>query len=335
MLLIAFGTRPEWIKLKPVIDEIYGKIPYRLLNTGQHIDIIDDSVKQYECQSIKINSSIGNRLDSVLCSILSNIDNYLDGITHVLVQGDTTTVFAVALACFHRGIKVIHLEAGLRTYDNKRPYPEEFNRQAVSCIADIHLCATDISAENLRKENKQGDIFVIGNTVLDNIKSISNTGNDSVLVTLHRRENHSNIKEWFRSLESLAKENKDLKWVLPIHPNPNVINHKHILKNINVVDHLSHNELLNILSSARVVITDSGGIQEESAFLKKPCIVCRDKTERQEGLGEFSWLCTDPTMLKSLFYSLKNHKINESALCPYGDGNSSKRLLDILKRYMQ
>ena len=136
MLLIAFGTRPEWIKLKPVIDEIRNKIPFKILYTGQHIDIIDDSLKNYTYGKIEIANDISsNRLDSVVSSIMSQIDQHLEGVTHVMIQGDTTTVFAVALTCFHRGIKVIHLEAGLRTYDNQHPFPEEFNRFFIDKIS--------------------------------------------------------------------------------------------------------------------------------------------------------------------------------------------------------
>lgn len=332
MLLIAFGTRPEWIKIKPVIDTIDGKIPYRLLFIGQHTDIIDNSLENYKYSKISIINNINNRLDSIVYSVMIMIDNYLDNITHVMVQGDTTTVFAVALACFHRSIKVIHLEAGLRTYDNQQPYPEEFNRQAVSCIADIHLCATKQAAENLKKENKQGQIIVVGNTVLDNLRNEVPSQGSQVLITLHRRENHSQIDKWFHVLDNLAKNNQDLSWIFPMHPNPNIIKYKHLFKNITICEPLSHHCLLEILKNTRLVITDSGGIQEESAFFSKPCIVCRKKTERQEGLEEFSWLCKNPDELEDLFYRLKNYKIDRSLLCPYGDGYASEKILDILNK---
>jgi UDP-N-acetylglucosamine 2-epimerase (non-hydrolysing) len=332
MLLIAFGTRPEWIKIKPVVDAIDGKIPYRLLYTGQHTDIIDSSLENYKYNKIIIENKLSpNRLDSIVCSIMAMIDAHLEGITHVMVQGDTTTVFAVGLACFHRGIKVIHLEAGLRTYDNQQPYPEEFNRQAVSCIADIHLCSTELAANNLYSESKGGTIHVVGNTVLDNLRNQLPNQDFEVLVTLHRRENHERIDRWFRVIDTLAGNNQDLSWILPMHPNPNVTKHKHILKNVAVTEPLPHHYLLKILKNARLVITDSGGIQEESAFFSKPCIVCREKTERQEGLGEFSWLCQDPEQLEDLFYKLKDHKIDSSLPCPYGDGYASEKILKILK----
>jgi len=333
MLLIAFGTRPEWLKIRPVVDAIEGKIPYRLLFTGQHADLIDSSIKNYKYREIKITNDISpNRLDSIVCSIMSQIDDHLDGITHVMVQGDTTTVFAVGLACFHRGVKIIHLEAGLRTYDNQHPYPEEFNRQAVACMADIHLCATTLAANNLYTENKCGKIHIVGNTVLDNLRNQLPNQNFQVLITLHRRENHPHIQEWFKVISQLAKENKELNFILPIHPNPNIIKYKYLLTDVEVVDPLPHHHLLKILKNSRIVITDSGGIQEEAAFFKKPCIVCREKTERSEGLGDFSWLCQTPERLEVLFETLLNHKIDESLECPYGDGYASEKILKILKK---
>lgn len=333
MLLIAFGTRPEWLKIRPVVDAIEGKIPYRLLFTGQHADLIDPTIKNYKYRELNISNDISpNRLDSIVCSIMSQIDEHLDGITHVMVQGDTTTVFAVGLACFHRNVRVIHLEAGLRTYDNQHPYPEEFNRQAVGCIADIHLCATELAANNLRKENKGGEIHIVGNTVLDNLRGHQADGDKNILVTMHRRENHERIEEWFDALNSLASKHKNFSWIIPIHPNPNILKHHRKIKNLEICDPLEHRDLLSILKRCRLVITDSGGIQEEAAFFKKPCIVCREKTERSEGIGDFSWLCQDPDQLEDLFEILLNHKIDESLECPYGDGYASEKTLKILEK---
>jgi UDP-N-acetylglucosamine 2-epimerase (non-hydrolysing) len=333
MLLVAFGTRPEWIKIRPLINEIKGAIPYRLLFTGQHTDIVDSSLNNYEYRTLSINQTMSsNRLDSIVCSIMSDIDDHLEGVTHVMVQGDTTTVFGVALACFHRGVKVIHLEAGLRTWDNKQPYPEEFNRQAVSSIADIHLCPTKSSMKNLISEGRHhnSEVYVVGNTVLDNLRNQLPNQDYQVLVTLHRRENHKNIAEWFSVINKIAEENTDLFFVLPIHPNPNVLEHKDILTNVEVCDPLPHHYLLKHLKDSRLVITDSGGIQEEAAYFHKPCIVCREKTERLEGVNEFSWLCKTPSDLINIFNKLKNRKIDQSLPCPYGDGFASTKIKQIL-----
>ena len=170
MILLSFGTRPEWIKVKPLLKLLDGKIPYKLLFTGQHKDLLSKIEKENEL--IKLNIRHGaNRLDSIVSSIMNNNHIFRD-VKLVLVQGDTTSAFSVALAAFHRKIKVAHLEAGLRTYDKNQPYPEEFNRQAISRIADIHFCPTEISKQNLVKENVQGLKEVVGNTVLDNLVDV-------------------------------------------------------------------------------------------------------------------------------------------------------------------
>jgi len=349
MILTVFGTRPEWLKIRPVVDTMEEcGIPFRILFTGQHEDIIDSSLDDYVISTLEINNDIcKNRLDSIVCSIMSQIDNHLEGISHVLIQGDTTTVFATALAAYHRNIPVIHLEAGLRTWDNKNPYPEEFNRQATGCIADIHLCPTDTARSNLWESGIQGNtssIHVVGNTVLDNIVDFKfdykmRTGNDlmalkkdKILVTLHRRENHKNIKKWFKQIDKLAKKYSQYEWVLPVHPNPNVLRHAEKLKYVTVVDPLEHERLLELLCSCRIVITDSGGIQEEAAFLRVPCIVCRKKTERTEGVGSFSFFATEPKFLKDRFKELKNYKIDEKLPCPYGDGNSAIKVVRIIEQ---
>jgi UDP-N-acetylglucosamine 2-epimerase (non-hydrolysing) len=331
MLLIAFGTRPEWIKIKPVIQAIEGKIPYKLLFTGQHSSLVDEIASEFTHITLEIEDVCDTRLDSIVASILKQIPYDMYGATHVMVQGDTTTVFAVALAAFHRQIPIIHLEAGLRTYDKSQPYPEEFNRQAVGAMADIHLCPTQLSKENLIKEGKHRRIYVVGNTALDNLKNQKSVGQTHVLCTLHRRENHKQIQKWFKAINILAGEHPEYLWVLPIHPNPNVSRHEYILDNVVVTDPLPHGSLLDLIKRSKMIITDSGGIQEEAAFFKKPCIVCRNKTERQEGVGEFSWLCKRPRELTDLFHRLKDHNIDTNLECPYGNGNASEKILNILK----
>lgn len=332
MILIAFGTRPEWIKIKPVIQAIEGKIPYKLLFTGQHSSLVDEVASEFTHITLEIEDICDIRLDSIVASILKQIPSDMYGATHVMVQGDTTTVFAVALAAFHRQIPVIHLEAGLRTWDSKQPYPEEFNRQAVSGMADIHLCPTKFAMKNLINEGKHhnSEIYVVGNTALDNLVNQPVNEEIHILCTLHRRENHEQIRKWFKAIDLLAEEYPEFKWVLPIHPNPNVLKYKDVLKHVEVVDPLPHHYLLKILKSSRLVITDSGGIQEEAAFFKKPCIVCRNKTERQEGIGEFSWLCKRPRELTDLFRMLKDYNIEKSLRCPYGDGNAGEKILKLL-----
>jgi UDP-N-acetylglucosamine 2-epimerase len=330
MLLISFGTRPEWIKIKPIVDEIEGEIPYKILFTGQHTSLVEEYL-----EDTFILNDIGdgdNRLDSIVCSLL-NKDHLFNNVTHVLVQGDTTSAFAVALAAFHRKIPVIHLEAGLRTFDTDNPYPEEFNRTAISALADIHLCPTDTSASNvLSMVGHNSKIYVTGNTVLDNLVGLEPTTSDIVLITMHRRENHARMHEWFKAISFLALENPDLQFVLPLHPNPNVCKHKHLLTDVTVIDPLSYGQCIDLIRTCKTIITDSGGIQEESSFFKKKCIVCRKVTERAEGIGTFAYICKEPPELKPLFDSIiSSGEFVVEEECPYGNGHAADKIMKIFR----
>lgn len=325
MILISFGTRPEYIKIKPLL-KFLNKRDYKLIFTGQHVDLLSDI--EESVQRIQIASG-PNRLDSIVSSLM-NLNNVFDDVNYTLVQGDTTSAFAMALASFHRKIKIIHLEAGLRTYKKERPYPEEFNRQAISRMADIHLCPTQLNKSNLIGERVSGDIFVVGNTVLDNLVDIKPYYGAHVVVTMHRRENHDNMSKWFRAIDILAHDNPDLNFVLPIHPNPNVRKHKYLLKHVNIVEPLCYNEFIKLLSTCKFAITDSGGLQEECSFLKKKCLVCRQETERIESLGFFSLLCRTPEDLKKNFNRIKDDYVVDIK-SPYGDGFASEKIYGILK----
>ena len=324
MILVSFGTRPEYIKLKPLMAEMNEEIPFRVLFTGQHTDLlahIDGPIAR-----LKIEDGV-NRLDSIVSSMM-NRDDIFEGIKAVIVQGDTTSAFAVALAAFHRKIKVIHLEAGLRTFNKYHPYPEEFNRRAISSLADIHLAPTEISAGNLQKENVDGKIFTVGNTVLDNLTHYFPVYTYRIVITMHRRENHHLIPQWFEKFDKLARENPKFEFVLPIHPNPNVYRHKDLLKHVKVVPAMPYAEFLPLMASAFMVITDSGGIQEESSFFRKKSLVCRQKTERVEGMGEFAYM-TDLDNIEENFYNVMRDHIPK-AECPYGDGTASQQIVEIL-----
>ena len=321
MILICFGTRPEWLKIKPLLN----KVNHKLLFTGQHIDLVNEVNFDY----VITQEDRGNRLDSIITNCLDGFPND-PTIESVLVQGDTASAFACALAAFNRNIKVIHLEAGLRTYDLSNPYPEEAYRQMISRIAIVHLCPTELAKSRLESEQCLGRIEVVGNTVLDNIVQYKNKTiyENKVLVTLHRRENHDIISEWFEEIEKLAKENQDIEFILPLHPNPNVQKHKSILSAVKVVDPLNHSDLIEILRTCLFTITDSGGIQEEATFLNKKSIVCRTVTERPEAVNHLH-LCSYPKDLKYIFNSvLQDPIINEP--CPYGEGNSSELISKII-----
>lgn len=323
-ILFCYGTRPEFIKIKNFF-QADKKFDLKVLYVKQHEDIVFG----YHDYTLDIIDN-GNRLNDITSSILNNIGKVLDdNFDYVLVQGDTATAFAISLACYHKKIKVIHLESGLRTYDKNNPYPEEVYRQLISKIADIHLCPTIQNRQNLIDEKTSGNIFVVGNTVLDNLINVIPTYENKVLVTLHRRENHDNIKDWFSEIDKIAEENPEFEFLLPIHPNPNVIKHKNLFKYIKVINPLPHNELIDYLKKCKVCITDSGGLQEESSFLGKKVIVCRKVTERTETLGTNSFICETPNNLKSIFNEIKFDYISNE-ICPYGDGLSTKKIIEIL-----
>jgi len=332
MILLTYGTRPEYIKIKPLID-VFNKYnyQYRVLFTGQHKDLLKSTVVDYRVDILEGT----NRLDSIIESVM-NVEYIWNNITHVLVQGDTTSVLAVALAAFHRNIKVIHLEAGLRTYDNQNPYPEEQNRRLVSQITDIHLCPTELSMQNLINEKILGDKYVVGNTVLDNLlswKEKVNPSSNSVLITMHRRENHFWMNEWFEEINKIAKKYDYLTFIFPVHPNPNVQRHKDLIDapNVKLIEPVSHDKLLEILVNSRLVITDSGGIQEECSFFNKICLTCRKITERPEAIGQSTVMVKSPQELSKLFDKyVIDFYINYE--CPFGDGKSAEKIYEILKK---
>jgi len=301
---------------------------YTTFFTGQHTDLLKNTQKPDH--TLHINSSGKNRLDTIVQSILNNEEIFSE-VESVMVQGDTTSAFATALAAFHRKLPVIHLEAGLRTYNRYNPYPEEFNRRAISALAEIHLCPTLNAEKKLIKEGYK-NTFVVGNTVLDNLTNVKTRNSNEVIVTLHRREKHANITEWFSAINNLAQNHPELLFVLPIHPNPDVSKHAGILTKIKVIEPLGHQEFINRLASCKYVITDSGGIQEEAAFLGKPCVVCRDFTERDEGLGTHSILCKSPDNLRECLEWCDHTTIAVGDQCPYGDGKSAVYVCNILEK---
>tara|TARA_R110000868_G_scaffold237224_3_gene491813 strand:- start:16 stop:1071 length:1056 start_codon:yes stop_codon:yes gene_type:complete len=326
-LLIVFGTRPEWLKVKPIIS-LMKRDEYKILFTGQHPDLLKDVEVDYR---IEIGES-QNRLDQIISDCMMQFPK--GNFNSVLVQGDTASAFACALAAFNRQLKIFYLEAGLRSYNMEHPYPEEAYRQMIARIADVNLTPTSLSKANLIEEKVSGECYEVGNTVLDNLleyKDKCEYGN-KVLVTLHRRENLHWMDKWFVELEKLANENPQLEFILPMHPNPNVQKHKHLLSKVSVVEPLSHSELLDVLVKCKLVISDSGGLQEEGSFFNKKVIVCRTTTERPEGkyTGHL-YICPTPEDLPNWFGSLKeNYYI--SNICPYGDGKSSQRVVDIIRK---
>lgn len=328
-LLITYGTRPEWIKVKPLIELMKKEnFDFKVLFTGQH-ELVKDSFFDYKLNN---NNTTDNRLDSIIINCLTIDETILEGISSVLVQGDTSSVLGLSIMAMHRKLPIIHLEAGLRSYDKINPYPEEYNRIITSNLSSIHLCPTENNKKNLLKENIRNNVFVVGNTVLDNLVKYKNkcSYENKILITLHRRENHDIIDDWFKELDKLANLYKDYEFILPIHPNPLLKEKSKSLKNVKVIDQLSHIDLIKLMIKCKMIITDSGGIQEEASFFNKKTLVCRKKTERVESLGLTSFLIKNH---KSLIKEFKKHinDYNINIKSPYGDGKSSYKIFKIIK----
>lgn len=331
--MVSFGTRPEYIKVLPIIKAIPDCI---VLFTGQHSTLLE-GIRADRIITIPLEvrrhdyyDKGGERLNQIFSSVLSSKDIF-KGVTHCMVQGDTASSFAVALYAFHSQITVIHLEAGLRTYDQSNPYPEETYRQLISRIATIHLCPTELNKQNLINERVTGDIYVIGNTGLDSLGVSECKSENKVLITLHRRENIKNMGTYFSQINAIAKEFPQYNYILPMHPNPDIQAYRKILsEKINVVKPLPHDELINIIKGSEIIITDSGGIQEEASYFRKKTIVCRIVTERPEIVGISSTLCTDPTKLLETFKNILGLAIPIDFVTPYfnrnGTANDFKRI---------
>lgn len=327
-MLVCFGTRPEFIKVKSLIQNIPN---IKTCFTGQHRDLLSNIDVDYKLNMTDFIST--NRLNNIICNILKYNDIFND-IEYVLVQGDTSSALAMAISAFNNGVKVIHLEAGLRSNNNKDPFPEEMNRQIIGRIADIHLCPTIKNVENLMNEKVSGKIFQVGNTGLDNINKSGCVYDNKVLITLHRRDNHGIMDKWFIELENVAKKYPEIEFSIPLHPNPNVQKHKHLLRKVKVIKPMSHKSLIDYIKNCKFVISDSGGLQEECSFLNKKIIVCRKTTERPESLGKHSILCDSPekliTMVDDIYY---DYVIDEP--CPYGNGDSWKNINKLLYKLNQ
>jgi UDP-N-acetylglucosamine 2-epimerase (non-hydrolysing) len=323
MILLTYGTRPEYIKLVPLIKEFKKeKLQFKLVQIGQHTDLLNDD---YDDKLFIFN--FDNRLDSIVRSILSHGNHLYKDITKVVVQGDTSSAMGVALGAFHRDIPVYHIEAGLRTYDKENPFPEEVNRRIISCLASVHFCPTKKDKINLIVEGFEKDTIIItGNTAIDNLKNIPKGTSNEVIVTMHRRENIDNLKEWFEAIEELATSYSNYRFIFPSHPNPQVrYAAEEYFKKVRVIKPLPHNKMVRRIAKCNLVITDSGGIQEECSWFKKLCLVCRLVTERPSRSGV---LCRNPHVLKDNFRL--NHKRVITEECPYGDGNAARKITEYL-----
>ena len=365
-ILILFGTRPEAIKMAPLVKE-FQKHPdvfdTRVCVTAQHREMLDQvldffNIKpDYDLDLMKP----GQNLYGLTADIITNLKPVLEGFDpdYVFVHGDTTTTMAGSIASFYSGAKVCHVEAGLRTHNKLSPFPEEINRQITGRVCDYHFAPTTTSKANLLKENIQEDtILVTGNTVIDAlldslervnqepsslINDFSTTLGDKelILVTGHRRENHgAGLIRICEALKEIAQDNTDRLIVYPVHLNPKVQKPvKHILSgldNIILIDPLAYQDFIWMMNRAKIIITDSGGVQEEAPSLGKPVLVTRDTTERPEAVdaGTVILVGTNKELIVTEALDLLNNaaRFEQMSLLhnPYGDGKACERIVDFI-----
>jgi len=326
-IAVFIGTRPELIKCNPLLMSSSLYIP---VFVQQHTTILDTSYTGVH-HIIQIKEYGSNRLNNIIQSILSS-DLFDLPWKAILVQGDTAVACAAALAALNSQKKIIHLEAGLRTYNLEHPWPEEGYRRMIDSIASLALCPSIGAAQNLEQEHFTGQIEIVGNTSIDAIAKYNLTSRigSSVIVTLHRRENWSQIKQFFETIEQLAIRYSDLTFLLPIHPNPDIKKYSSILKKVQVIDPMPHEKMCELLANCNCIISDSGGIQEEASFLGKRVFCCRQVTERTEIIDPYITFTSTPESLLKLF------KPQESLLPSstiYGTGNAYLKINELLKIY--
>ena len=358
-VMLVFGTRPEAIKMCPLVNELKSRkdINTVVCVTGQHRQMLDQVLQAFSVEPDYDLSIMKDKqtLFDVTINILDRIKQVLEEVKPdvVLVHGDTSTTFVTALACFYLQIPVGHVEAGLRTYNIYSPYPEEFNRQAVGIIAKYNFAPTQMSKDNLLREGKDPEsIYITGNTAIDALKTTVREdythpelqwAADSrlIVITAHRRENLGEpMHNMFRAIRRIMDEHPDVKAIYPIHMNPVVRQAAQEelsgCDRIRIIEPLEVLDFHNFLARSYMILTDSGGIQEEAPSLGKPVLVMRDTTERPEGIaaGTLKLVGTDEAVIYENFKLLLEDKAAYDAMSqasnPYGDGFACKRIADIL-----
>ena len=359
-VMLVFGTRPEAIKMCPLVNELKTRKNIKTLVcvTGQHRQMLDQVLEAFSVKPDYDLSVMKDRqtLFDVTANILLKIREVLEAERPdvVLVHGDTSTTFVTALACFYLQIPVGHVEAGLRTNNIYSPFPEEFNRQAVSIISQYHFAPTEMSRDNLLKEGKPADrIYVTGNTAIDALKTTVRenythpdlewaNGSRLIMITAHRRENLGEpMRHMFKAIRRVCDEHPDVKAIYPIHMNPAVREVANEIlgddARIRIIEPLDVLDFHNFLARSYLILTDSGGIQEEAPSLGKPVLVMRDTTERPEGIaaGTLKLVGTDEEVIYRHFKELLDnpdaYNAMSSASNPYGDGFACQRIADILE----
>jgi len=364
-VMTIFGTRPEAIKMAPLVLELKKRaeqIESIVTVTAQHREMLDQVldifqiIPDFDLNVMKKKQSLAQ----ITTRVLDGLDQLMQETKPdiVLVHGDTTTTFAASLAAFYNKVAVGHVEAGLRTWNKFSPYPEEMNRLLTGVVADMHFSPTEKAKQNLLAENKQEEnIYVTGNTAIDALKTTVHedyvhpvleqlNGRRLVLMTAHRRENlGENMEQMFRAIKRLVAEHEDIQVVYPVHLNPVVRETANEIlggdERIQLIEPLSVIDFHNLAAHAHLILTDSGGIQEEAPSLGVPVLVLRDTTERPEGIeaGTLKLAGTDEdvifNMANELLSSKEAHEKMAKASNPYGDGEASRRIVDAILNYFE
>lgn len=362
-VMSIFGTRPEAIKMAPLVKELERRkeIESIVCVTAQHREMLDqvlntfDIKPDYDLNIMKQGQSLADVTTRALVGLEEVIKEVKPDI--VLVHGDTTTTFAGALAAFYNQVAIGHVEAGLRTYDKYSPYPEEMNRQMVDRLSDMYFAPTEISKDNLLKENiDESKIYITGNTAIDAMSTtvdenythpeldLINAGERMILLTAHRRENLGEpMRHIFRAIKRVVDEFSDVKVIYPIHMNPRVREVANEVfgdaDRVKLIEPLEVFDFHNFQNKSYIILTDSGGIQEEAPSLGKPVLVLRDTTERPEGIkaGTLKLVGTDEDVIyeetKKLLLDKKAYEKMSKASNPYGDGHASERIVDAIIEY--
>jgi UDP-N-acetylglucosamine 2-epimerase (non-hydrolysing) len=358
-VLVIFGTRPEAIKMAPLVKELKSResIECLVCITAQHREMLDQVLKtfhitpDYDLDIMKR----GQTISDITVAALKGVEDVIREVKPdiVLVHGDTSTAFAGSLAAFYQQVSVGHVEAGLRTYNKYSPFPEEMNRQMVDCISDLFFAPTEQSKQNLLEEQKNpADIYVTGNTAIDALKTTITTeyqhpmldwckGSRLILLTAHRRENLGEpMRQIFRAIRRITEKTEDIKVIYPVHMNPAVrkVADDVLLgcNKVKLIDPLEALDFHNFMNAAYIILTDSGGIQEEAPSLGKPVLVLRDTTERPEGIaaGTLKLVGTHEESVyqhtKELLCNPDTYHAMSRANNPFGDGNASKRIADVI-----
>ena len=340
---ILFGTRPEYLKCKPLFAAFDSEgIEFRILHVKQHKDLDIEERSHPFYRNISLEFPLGvSRLNELASNLPKQLEPAIEECGSILVQGDTATAFFGCLTAFHMKRKVFHLEAGLRTYDLANPFPEEAYRSMISRLATYHLCPDAQAANNLQNEGIHSNIFVVGNTILDLVKSYrfeSQVGN-RVLITVHRRENWDTIIDIAKAIEILALRRPELAFDWVLHPNPTIstqvseyFQKSSAPQNIHLLQPLTHKDLAEKIYNSYCILTDSGGIQEEGSFAGKFLFVLRKTTERSAIPPSYVQIVEDPKRLPDVFPREKPELLEPCTV--YGSGNSSQEIVSILRKLL-